>query len=271
VKAHQLQSLPNFLIQECFDDFRAPWARELFDGVPRMVDGYLEASDRPGIGVELDERACAAHPYGENNFLRLFEDGWEMRRNYLPFTPRDEIAVRPVRRIAACRATVPWNRSSHDLVAQHSKSFHLELHHVAALEQLAALGARPIANGARAEQLAGSQFLGQRGVRDHVGDLPVNRARARIALYVAVDPRDHVRVVHIRNLVRSHQAGPEHVATGEVFAFGRPKADRHLAALDCAPAEIVVDRVAEDMLHRPPARNIRTAYADHEGQLELEI
>jgi galactonate dehydratase len=81
INAHIHASLPNFLIQECFDDFLAPWALELFDGVPRVVDGYVEVSNRPGIGVELDEAACAAHPYGENNFLRLFEEGWETRRH----------------------------------------------------------------------------------------------------------------------------------------------------------------------------------------------
>jgi galactonate dehydratase len=48
-------------------------------GVPRVKDGYLEPSDAPGIGVELDETEMAKHPYGENNFLRLFEEGWERR------------------------------------------------------------------------------------------------------------------------------------------------------------------------------------------------
>ncbi len=80
INAHIHASIPNFLIQECFDDFLTPWARDLFTGVPRVVDGYLEVPDRPGIGVEIDEAACAAHPYGENNFLRLFEGGWETRR-----------------------------------------------------------------------------------------------------------------------------------------------------------------------------------------------
>jgi galactonate dehydratase len=80
VNAHIHATLPNFLIQECFDDFLVPWARDLIDGVPRVVDGYLEPSDRPGIGVEIDMEACLAHPYGENNFLRLFEEGWERRR-----------------------------------------------------------------------------------------------------------------------------------------------------------------------------------------------
>jgi galactonate dehydratase len=79
INAHIHVSLPNFLIQECFDDSLAPWAQDLFTGVPRVVDGHLEPSDRPGIGVEIDEEACAAYPYGDNNFLRLFEDGWERR------------------------------------------------------------------------------------------------------------------------------------------------------------------------------------------------
>ena len=48
-------------------------------GVPRVKDGSLEPSDAPGIGVELDEAEMAKHPYGESNFLRLFEDGWEKR------------------------------------------------------------------------------------------------------------------------------------------------------------------------------------------------
>jgi galactonate dehydratase len=48
-------------------------------GVPRVRNGYLEVSDAPGIGVELDEDEIAQHPYGQDYFLRLFEDGWEKR------------------------------------------------------------------------------------------------------------------------------------------------------------------------------------------------
>ena len=79
INAHIHASIPNFLIQECFDDFLVPWSREIMHGVPRVKDGYLEPSDAPGIGVELDEAEMAKHPYGENNFLRLFEEGWERR------------------------------------------------------------------------------------------------------------------------------------------------------------------------------------------------
>jgi galactonate dehydratase len=79
INTHIHASIPNFLIQECFDDFLAPWAREIMQGVPRVVDGYLTPPDAPGIGVTLNEDALAAHPYGPNNFLRLFEEGWERR------------------------------------------------------------------------------------------------------------------------------------------------------------------------------------------------
>jgi galactonate dehydratase len=80
INAHLHASMPNFLIQECFDDFLVPWSREIMHGVPRVVDGYLEPSDVPGLGVELDEDAMSQHPYGQDFFIRLFEDGWEKRR-----------------------------------------------------------------------------------------------------------------------------------------------------------------------------------------------
>ncbi|MCC6861590.1 MAG: mandelate racemase/muconate lactonizing enzyme family protein [Bryobacterales bacterium] len=79
INAHINATIPNFLIQECFDDFLEPWARDLMRGVPRVRNGYLEPPDAPGLGVEFDEKEMAKHPYGSNNFLRLFEDGWEKR------------------------------------------------------------------------------------------------------------------------------------------------------------------------------------------------
>jgi galactonate dehydratase len=79
VNAHLHATMPNFLIQECFDDFLEPWVYEIMQGVPRVKAGYLEPSDAPGIGVTFNEEAMAKHPYGQNNFLRLFENGWEKR------------------------------------------------------------------------------------------------------------------------------------------------------------------------------------------------
>lgn len=79
VNAQLGAALPNVLIQETFDDFQEPWTWDVLTGVPRVHDGYLEVSDRPGFGVDIDEAAAACHPYGDTNFLRLFEPGWEWR------------------------------------------------------------------------------------------------------------------------------------------------------------------------------------------------
>ncbi len=79
VNAHLHSTMPHFLIQECFDDFLVPWAKDVFRGVPEVVDGYLAPSDAPGLGVEFDETEAAKHPYGEDKMVRLFETGWEKR------------------------------------------------------------------------------------------------------------------------------------------------------------------------------------------------
>lgn len=80
INAHINSSIPNFLIQECFDDFLVPWAHDIMQGVPHVQNGYLEVSDAPGIGVELNEAEMLKHPFGQDYFMRLFEDGWERRR-----------------------------------------------------------------------------------------------------------------------------------------------------------------------------------------------
>lgn len=84
MNAHIHASIPNFLIQENFDDSAEPWTWEVLQGVPRVQDGYLPVPTAPGWGVELNEEAAAEHPYNETHFLRLFEEGWETRR---PPTP----------------------------------------------------------------------------------------------------------------------------------------------------------------------------------------
>ncbi|MCX6048692.1 MAG: mandelate racemase/muconate lactonizing enzyme family protein [Chloroflexi bacterium] len=80
MNAHLHASIPNFLIQENFDDSLEPWTWDLLTGVPRVENGYLTVSNAPGWGVELNEAEVVKHPYGEKNFLRLFEEGWETRR-----------------------------------------------------------------------------------------------------------------------------------------------------------------------------------------------
>ncbi len=51
----------------------------MLTGVPRVESGYIDVPESPGLGVELNEDEAEKHPYGECNFLRLFEEGWETR------------------------------------------------------------------------------------------------------------------------------------------------------------------------------------------------
>ena len=62
VNAHLAAWMPNFRIQEVFDETIVPLAYEVVRGTPRIVDGCLEVPSGPGLGVELDEAAAARYP-----------------------------------------------------------------------------------------------------------------------------------------------------------------------------------------------------------------
>jgi len=79
VNVHVMTATRNAFIQETFDDFHVPWAKELFAGVPQPRDGWFEASDRPGLGIEVNEALFDKHPYSEHFFMNLFAEGWEQR------------------------------------------------------------------------------------------------------------------------------------------------------------------------------------------------
>lgn len=74
-------AIPNFGIQE-FSEFDEK-EREVFPGCPVCRDGYVYLSDKPGIGVEMDEAAAKKYPYTEMDF------GWLLSRL------KDGTAVRP--------------------------------------------------------------------------------------------------------------------------------------------------------------------------------
>jgi len=40
-----------------------PWYSEVVRGPIRMVDGFWQVPEGPGLGVEIDEAACARHPF----------------------------------------------------------------------------------------------------------------------------------------------------------------------------------------------------------------
>ena len=79
-------SLPNFLIHEIFDEFNDPWEAEIVTTPVKVVDGYIEISDRPGLGIDLNLEEIAKHPYQHEHYLPLFKAGWEARKPQKPAT-----------------------------------------------------------------------------------------------------------------------------------------------------------------------------------------
>jgi mannonate dehydratase len=55
---------PNFGIQECTGFSQAE--QDVFPGCPELKRGYLWASDRPGLGIDLDEKLAARFPITDN-------------------------------------------------------------------------------------------------------------------------------------------------------------------------------------------------------------
>jgi len=80
VNAHLDVSQANCIIQENFDDSSVDWTDDVLQGYPKVKDGYIEASDKPGIGVEINEEEAMKHPCGDKNYLWIFQDGWESRK-----------------------------------------------------------------------------------------------------------------------------------------------------------------------------------------------
>jgi galactonate dehydratase len=64
-------STPNFLIQEVMRS-DVPWRYEVVDDALRIEDGFFVPPTRPGIGIEIDERAAARYPYQPEIEMRYF-------------------------------------------------------------------------------------------------------------------------------------------------------------------------------------------------------
>lgn len=64
VNIHLGFATPNFLIQEVMRS-DVPWRDEIISGVTPIVGGYVEPSQAPGIGIEINFEAAAKHPFEE--------------------------------------------------------------------------------------------------------------------------------------------------------------------------------------------------------------
>jgi galactonate dehydratase len=75
---HLAATMPNFKIQEHFNDFAEEWVKEVAPGNPEVVDGCFALPDGPGLGVTLNEDLVRAHPRAEAHF-DLFAEDWHFR------------------------------------------------------------------------------------------------------------------------------------------------------------------------------------------------
>jgi L-alanine-DL-glutamate epimerase-like enolase superfamily enzyme len=62
IHAHLVAASPaGFMVESHADPARDPMWFEVFRGAPEFKDGWVELSDRPGLGIELDEKAVAQY------------------------------------------------------------------------------------------------------------------------------------------------------------------------------------------------------------------
>jgi galactonate dehydratase len=71
VNIHFALSTPNFLIQEVMRS-DVPWRNEVIDDPLRIENGFVLPPTRPGIGIEINEKAAAHHPYAPELQMRTY-------------------------------------------------------------------------------------------------------------------------------------------------------------------------------------------------------
>ena len=49
-----------------------PWRNEVFHGVPEIKNGYIYAPEKPGIGVEINEKEAQKHPFAGGQPVQWF-------------------------------------------------------------------------------------------------------------------------------------------------------------------------------------------------------
>ncbi|HEV2439284.1 MAG TPA: mandelate racemase/muconate lactonizing enzyme family protein [bacterium] len=76
---HLAACVPNFKIQEYFNDFDEPFVAGTASGLPAVTDGHFALPEGPGLGVTFDEDVVLANPYRRQHF-NLFSDDWQRRQ-----------------------------------------------------------------------------------------------------------------------------------------------------------------------------------------------
>jgi galactonate dehydratase len=68
---HFALATPNWVIQEAISS-DVPWRREVVQSVHQVRDGYYDVPTAPGLGIDIDERAAARHPWQPELVQRFF-------------------------------------------------------------------------------------------------------------------------------------------------------------------------------------------------------
>ncbi|MCX5515799.1 dehydratase [Kaistia algarum] len=74
---HVAWSTPNMLMLESFAEFDVDWRSDLVSGWNPLERGRFALPERPGLGIELNEAAIAAHPYRPLAFPSLWDATWK--------------------------------------------------------------------------------------------------------------------------------------------------------------------------------------------------
>ncbi|HTW28403.1 MAG TPA: mandelate racemase/muconate lactonizing enzyme family protein [Acetobacteraceae bacterium] len=73
---HVAWSTPNMLMLESFAEFDVDWRDALVSGWNPLRRGEFALPEAPGLGIELDPVAIAAHPYRRLAFPSLWDASW---------------------------------------------------------------------------------------------------------------------------------------------------------------------------------------------------
>jgi galactonate dehydratase len=73
---HFAYSTPNMRLLESFAEFDVDWRNEMVGGWNPLRGGAVALPEKPGLGLELNEQAIAAHPYRPLSFPSLWEESW---------------------------------------------------------------------------------------------------------------------------------------------------------------------------------------------------
>ena len=83
--------IPNFEIQESFDEFDIGWRQDILREPIKIEDGYMTIPSGPGLGVDLKMKEVEKHlaVSAERPDFNLFERGWENRNLPKPVGSRN--------------------------------------------------------------------------------------------------------------------------------------------------------------------------------------